>query len=121
MDRILIVDDDKPIRDILKNLFTREGYEVILAPDGRVALECQRKAPARLVIMDLFMPEKEGIETILELKEKYPDVKIIAISGFASDGLVNLLESARLFGAEKTFIKPFELKEILEAARDLLK
>ncbi len=117
---ILIIDDEEPIRETLRKLFEHEKYDVMDAPNGKIAMEMQRENPADLAIVDLFMPEKEGLETIQELKQEFQNVKIIAISGYAGGGIKDLLNSAKAFGAMRTFIKPFSAKEILGAVHELL-
>ncbi len=117
---ILIIDDEEPIRETLRRLFEKKEYDVMEASNGKIALDMQRKKQADLVIVDLFMPEKEGLETIRELKQEFQDVKIIAISGYAGDGIKDFLNSARAFGAMRTFIKPFSSEEILGAVEELL-
>ena len=67
MKRILIIDDDTQLRQMLRQLLERQGYEVADAPDGREAMKLYRRSPADLIITDIIMPEKEGIETIIEL------------------------------------------------------
>jgi DNA-binding response OmpR family regulator len=120
MTRILAIDDDIEIREMLKQLFERAGYEVLVAPDGKEALKLHHAKPVNLIITDIVMPEKEGLETIMEFQRQSPGVKIIAISGggkIAADEYLNL---AQMLGAQKTFSKPFELKKLLEEVRELL-
>lgn len=118
--QILIVEDDSAIRSMLRRMFEREGYDVADASNGKEGLKLFRKDPAKLVITDLIMPEKEGIETIMALRRDFPDVKIIAISGGGIIGPKDYLETAKTLGADLTFTKPFELKELLEAVKELL-
>ena len=120
MTRILAIDDDIEIREMLKQLLERAGYEVLVAPDGKEALKLHHANPVNLIITDIVMPEKEGLETIMEFQRQSPGVKIIAISGggkIAADEYLNL---AQMLGAQKTFSKPFELKKLLEEVRELL-
>src|SRR2546421_220445 len=81
MARILVIDDNNDLRTIMQHMLEPEGHEVVLAADGAEGLKLQAECPAALVITDIFMPNKEGIETIYELREKYPHTIIIAISG----------------------------------------
>jgi len=81
MARILVIDDDIQILEMLGQTLEREGYEVVDALDGKEGMRLYREAPTDLVITDIVMPEKEGVETIMELKRDFPDVKIIAMSG----------------------------------------
>ncbi|NOR87197.1 MAG: response regulator [Bacteroidales bacterium] len=117
--KILLIDDDPHFREMFAELLKRNDYEVIEASDGRYALELYNDHRPQLVITDIIMPEKEGIETILDLKKKYADIKIIAISGGGRTNAMDNLRSARLLGADFSFEKPFENKEILEAISGL--
>lgn len=96
------------------------GYEVEDAPNGKVGLKLHRENPFDLIITDIFMPEKEGLETIRELRQDFPKVKIIAITGGYSSGPDELLNVARMLGADRSFPKPFKLKEIVDTIKELL-
>ncbi len=80
MERILVIDDDHHILMMIKKMLERADFEVELASNGNEGLELFKSIPIDLVICDIIMPEKEGLETIMELKQDFPDVKIIAIS-----------------------------------------
>jgi len=103
--RILVVDDDAGIRSSLGKLLTTAGHEVILAENGREATQSLREASPDLVILDLFMPEKDGLEVLIELRAHTPDVPVIAMSGGAKQ--MDLLPEAKLLGAAWTIEKPF--------------
>lgn len=120
MPRILVIDDDEQIRNMLRILLQKEGYDVECAPEGKVALALFNHAPFNLVITDIVMPEKEGLETIMELKQQYPDVKIIAISGGGRVNPGHYLDGARALGAAFTFTKPVKLDRLLSAVKVLL-
>ena len=120
MARILIIDDDAQVLAMLKQTLEREGYEVVDAPDGKVGIKLYQEDPADLIITDIIMPEKEGIEMIMELKRDFPDVKIIAISGGGRIDPGEYLHMSEKFGVKRTFAKPVERKELL-AAVQLLK
>jgi DNA-binding response OmpR family regulator len=121
MARILIIDDEEAVLELLKRLFELEGYEVVLAKDGKIGERLFRQQPADLVITDIFMPEQEGIETIMDLRRDFPYVKIIAISGGGSAMTYgSFLKIAELQGAQRTFSKPLDIKELLQAVRELL-
>jgi CheY-like chemotaxis protein len=96
------------------------GYEVAEAPDGTQGIRLYRQQPCDLVITDIIMPEKEGLETIRELRRDFPDVKILAISGGGRIRPDEYLPLAKKFGAHRTLAKPFEQKELLEAVQELL-
>jgi len=120
MAHILIIDDEEQIRTLLRNLLEREGYRISEAGDGLEALNCQQADPADLIITDIYMPEKEGLETIDEFRRRFPEVKIIAISGGDKTGKVDFLQVAASFGAQATLPKPFDLQEIVRIVKDLL-
>ena len=120
MKRILVVDDDEAIRNLLKTILEREGYEVSSAADGKEAIRLFRRQPSDLIITDIIMPEQEGLKTILNLRRDHPHVGIIAISGGGQYGLGDYLEAATAFGADKTFSKPFDRAELVRSVRDLL-
>jgi len=118
--RILVVDDDPGFREMLQCMLGDYGFEVETAANGLEALKIYGENPADLVITDIIMPEKEGIETIIELKRDYPGVKIIAISGGGSLGPKEYLDSARLLGVKHTFYKPFEVSELIETVKEMI-
>jgi len=121
MARILVIDDDVQVLATLRKMLEREGYEVETASDGMQGIKCYRENPADLIITDLIMPEKEGIETIMELRRDFPDVKIIAMSGGGRNNPNAYLGIADHLGVQYTFAKPVEWKEFLKAVQDLLK
>ncbi len=121
MNRILVIDDDSQIREILKQYLEMAEYEVLTAPNGNEAIRLHRAAPADLIITDIVMPEKEGLETIMEFRRQFPSVKAIAVSGGGRVGAEEYLGIAKALGAQETFTKPFELAKLLEAVRELLR
>lgn len=120
MARILIIDDEAPVRNMLRQMLEKEGYEVAEAEDGKVGMRRYAEHPPDLVITDILMPEKEGIETILALRKADPGVKIIAISGGGRTGRLDVLPVAKAFGALRTLAKPFTRDELLGAVRSVL-
>jgi DNA-binding NtrC family response regulator len=119
--RILVVDDDPGIRRALFILLTREGYQVTQAQDGVEALRVWRDKGGDLVITDLHMPEKNGIETIVELLSHSPGMRIIAMSGGGQTKRLDLLGNATMLGAVLTIEKPFTLHEMMTTVRRALK
>lgn len=117
---ILIIDDDLKIREVLRQILEHAGYEVMEAPDGKEGIRLYRERQAELVITDIIMPKKEGLETITDLRIEFPEVKIIAISGGGLIGPETYLELAEVFGANRLLTKPFGHEELLEAVQDLL-
>lgn len=120
MARILIIDDEDQPRRMLQQVLMRAGYEVVEARDGNEGLQCFREAPTDVIITDILMPEKEGLETIIDLRRAFPTVKIIAISGGGRTGNLNFLDIAKRLGAQRTLQKPFDLQDMLGAVSDLL-
>lgn len=124
MKRILLIEDEEEVRRLLKVSLQRAGYEILDAPDGRIVSRLGQMDHIDLVITDIFMPEKEGIETIRELKRGFPDIKIIAMSGGGNCvpsgmGLREYLDIAKKLGVDRTFEKPFELPQMLLAVKEL--
>ncbi len=123
MARILIIEDDTLTREWLESLLSRNGYLVDSATNGKEGVELFRVNPADLVITDIVMPEKDGIETITDLRRSYPGVKVIAISGGERrpEGVSrNYLHSAKLLGANRAMQKPVANEDLLAAVRELL-
>lgn len=119
MATILVIDDEQSIRNLLKDVLEKAGHRVLQASDGREGLALyQQKGPVDLVIMDLLMPDTDGLEATLQLTREYLDAKIIAITGAQGDR--NFLDVAKLFGARRTFEKPFDLKQLVQAVQEEL-
>ncbi len=121
MTRILIIDDNPDILQLYSRILRQAGYEVVEASNGKIGTMLYRENPTDLVITDIVMPEKEGIETIRELRKDYPDAKIIAISGGgnAMSSSTCLLLAERL-GAQRTLTKPIRIAELLEIVAEVV-
>ena len=115
MATILIIDDEAPIRALLRTTLEGAGYVVTEAPNGRIGLELYRHRPTDLVITDILMPEMNGLNMILELTRAFLNVKVIAISG-ASD-TENTLDAAKLLGVRHTLHKPFSMAALLKTVQ----
>lgn len=111
--RIMVVDDDASIRRTLQILLSKAGYEVMQARDGLEAVRLWRDRGGDLVITDLHMPEKDGIETIIELLSHTPGIRIIAMSGGGQTKRLDLLGNMALLGTVLTIEKPFTLTEMM--------
>ena len=116
---ILLIDDEKPFRNVLKQVLSRAGYDVVEAANGAEGINRFYEKPADMIITDIIMPEKEGIETILELKKAHPEVKLIAMSGGGWYGTDIDFDMARKLGA-RTLDKPFALQELLDVVAEML-
>ena len=115
MARILIIDDEELARYAVRKILTGAGHDVTEADTGSTGLELQRKTPFDLVITDIVMPEKEGIETIMDLKKEFPDTPIVAISGGGRLGPTDYLNMSSQLGARQTLAKPFSRDDLLSA------
>ena len=117
-ERILVVEDDPRVREVLYQALAMAGYDVVVAADGEEALTAYAAAPADLIITDLLMPRKDGVETIRGLRRQHPAAKVIAVT--AARGRFNRLTAARHAGAHHTLLKPFGMSDLLAAVRDAL-
>lgn len=118
--RILVIEDEDMVRDTVRDVLTRAGYEVSGAVNGEKGLDALNARPIDLVITDILMPEKEGIETIIEIRKTNSDIKILAISGGGRAQSLHPLEMAGRIGADMILAKPFEPEKLLSVVRDLL-
>ena len=121
MNSILIIDDEAPIRSMLRLILEREGYQIIEAPDGIEGIRHYREHPTDLIITDLIMPNKDGIGMIIELKKEFPEINIIAMSGGGLNKPDGYLKGAKQLGAKHTLSKPIDREELLRAVKDTLK
>lgn len=116
---ILIIDDDEQIRAFLRRVLEAAGYMVSEAPNGQEGLRQFRQTPTALVITDLFMPERDGLEVTMALHRESPTVKIIVLTG--GSGQRDFLEVAKLLGAHRTMRKPVTIAELLQAVQEELR
>ena len=115
---ILVVDDDPGTRSILRRVLEEDRHEVTEAEDGKVALRRFAGRPADLVIADMYMPDMDGIEMLMRLREAWPDAKVIAVSGGGYIGAKSILDPAKALGAVAAFTKPLDMEELLAAVRE---
>lgn len=120
MSEILLVDDHEPTRTAIRKILVASGYRVVEAGNGLEALERAHVRAPDLLITDIIMPQKEGIETIREFRAAYPQVRIMAISGGGRAKTADFLEIARAFGADEVLKKPFQTKQFLQAVKRVL-
>jgi DNA-binding response OmpR family regulator len=115
MPSILLIEDDDLLREALASVLAARGYSVTQASDGEKGIKLFRTGPTDLVITDIVMPNKEGVETITELHRDYPNLGIIAMTGhIAADGPL-YLKMAGALGARCTLEKPFDFPTLLSA------
>lgn len=117
---ILVIDDDTSIRGTVRRILERAGHEVREAEDGGTGLDEVERTVPDLVIIDLIMPGKEGIETILELRERHPDLPVLAMSGGGRVDPTGPLGDAEVFGADASLAKPFSVERLQQTVERLL-
>ena len=117
---ILLIEDDAAVREFISEVLLGAGYFVRVAGNGKDGLdEIKRDPDIGMVITDIVMPEKEGIETIIEIKQAWPHIKIIAISGGGRICAEDYLHIAGALGADVTLKKPFTRHQFLSAVAEL--
>lgn len=120
MQKILVIDDNVVVRNTIVQMLETEGYQVVSAEDGRRGLNMFRTERPDLVITDIIMPEKEGIETIRDIREECANAKIIAISGGGRIGNADFLRIARQLGASDVIAKPLDPDHFISVVRERL-
>ena len=120
MARILVIDDDEIMNDMVIQMLSKAGYDAEGAKDGNSGLELLESKPFDLIITDIVMPDKEGLETIFEIRSKNKTIPIIAISGGGKISPEQYLHMAQQLGADYTFQKPFNKEPFLAAVRECL-
>lgn len=119
--RVLVIDDEELVRATLRSLLELEHCQVEEAGDGAVGLAAYDRSPADIVFIDIFMPGKDGIETVREFRRNYPDCKLVAISGGGQTGYSDVLRFARNLGADQVLSKPIGRSDINAILRGLAK
>ena len=120
MPRVLVVDDNQDLRELIAIALQGAGYSVEQAADGEKARACQRASPADIVITDILMPNQNGFDTIAWLREQHPQVKVVAMTG-AGAGADMYLVAAGEMGADALLPKPFNIDQLLHVVSDVLK
>jgi len=120
MVHVLVIDDEAPIRALVRQILEAAGYEVSEAAEGAAGIKLLRTLPITLLITDILMPGQEGIQTIMEVRQHFPRVKMLAISGGSKKLPMDLMPEARAFGAHGTLAKPFTRQELLDAVSAVL-
>lgn len=116
--RILVVDDEVPIRFVIKHVLVAAGYDVSTASDGDEAIKLATDETFDLILSDLVMPGKDGIEMILSLRASQPGTPIIAMSGGLKQGVQSFLPLAKKLGACRTLSKPFDQASLLNVIEE---
>jgi DNA-binding NtrC family response regulator len=119
MARILVVDDEEVVRSLLKTILKHDGHEVVEAGDGAEAVEIHRDRPADLVMIDLVMPKKHGLDTILEMREFHPETRFVVMTG-ALPSLLDSENMATMLGDALTLAKPMTPPDLLRTVHQAL-
>jgi DNA-binding response OmpR family regulator len=119
MARILIIDDDPDTRSMLEDVLKSANHQTVTAADGKEGLKEYLANPTDLVITDMFMPDRDGFETIVELRKQFPKLSIIAMTG--KDSATDILSIAQILGAAEVLQKPFTPAQLLSAAEKALR
>lgn len=117
--RVLVVDDNADGRNSIRMLLEMEGFAVCVAANGREAIELHRRAPVDVVLTDIFMPEKDGLETIQEIRASNPSVRIAVMSGSQKARLETLKVVARELGVSKFLLKPIDPRVLIDTVKAL--
>lgn len=121
MARILVVDDEELARFTIREILTKAGHEIDEAEDGNQAIACHKAGSFDLIVTDIIMPEKGGIEMIVEMKARDPGLVILAISAGGPLGNTDFLKVAKDVGADHILAKPFSEEELIEKVDDCLR
>jgi DNA-binding response OmpR family regulator len=111
---ILVIDDDPIMRETIRDILQVEGFKVILASNGKEGMRSLEMMDVDIILTDVLMPEKDGIEVIMDAKRKHPKVKIIALSGGGYISAENYLTMAQNLGANETVMKPFDIDDLMQ-------
>ncbi len=121
MPSVLVVDDEDQVRQLIRETLELAGYDVEEACDGKEGLDRYRTKPADLVIMDILMPDQDGLESIMTLHREFPQSRVIAITGGSDTiGILNFLDVAKMLGARRTLKKPFDVKTLVDVVTEEL-
>jgi DNA-binding NtrC family response regulator len=120
MGHILIIDDDEQLRKMIRKTMEQAGHRVDELENGSKAMERYCENHYDVIITDIIMPEKEGVETIIEICSVYPEAAIIAMSGGGRISSTDCLSMAGNLGARYVFSKPFERKQLLQAVEEII-
>jgi DNA-binding response OmpR family regulator len=119
MKRILVIDDDIALLELIQRWLENANYEAIVATTGKVGLERHRKTPADLIITDIYLPDRNGTGLFMEIRDEFPQTKVMIMSGGGGVSRIDYLEFARLLGATKVFRKPFERQEFMNIVQSV--
>ena len=111
---VVVADDDSLLRETFRAFLEARGYNVLLAEDGNDALKIVESTTVDAMLLDILMPRKEGLETLIELKQRFPALKVFVMSGGGLYGRADFLTVAGKFGADAVLRKPFPIQSVIE-------
>jgi CheY-like chemotaxis protein len=117
---VLVIDDEQYITRLLARVLAKAGYKTTVAGDGKEGVQRFREDPADVVIVDIFMPDMDGLEVIRELRKDFPQARFIAISGGGQMGMPDFLPTARKLGAQHILQKPIKNEKLLQTIKEVL-
>lgn len=120
---LMVIDDDPDLREMLQEMFSERGFDVVTAPDGEEGLRLSHERPPDLIILDIFMPRMNGLEVLATLKRAHPDLPVIVVSAGGEQALdqASLAMFSRLRkGAGRLFDKPLNMKQLAATVDELL-
>ncbi len=120
MSRILIIDDELSLRRVLRSILERAGHTVLDAPNAGEGMALWRREPTDVVVTDIFMPDKDGIHVLTEMKRIATKPKIIVMSGGGQRGLFDWKANALALGADRVLVKPFDPPTLLSTIQEVL-
>ena len=121
MARVIVIDDEELMRELMRQLLEIDNHLVEEAPDGEAGLVLQQENPADLVITDMALPGRDGLSVIAAIKKEFPNTKVIAVSGAGNLLAEELFQEAQELGVSDTFSKPFDVREMMCGITEILK
>lgn len=118
--RVVVIDDEAALRKALCDALEIGGFDAVGVPNGLAAFDEVKRRPTDVVVTDIFMPEQDGVEIIIRLRQEFPKLKILAISGGGTSKRFEFLDAAATFGADMTLHKPFQMKNFINLVRRLV-
>lgn len=117
---ILVIDDDEELCNTIRDFLDSIGYSTDCVTDGDTALKKMGEQKTDLAVVDILMPEKDGVDTIMDIDKNFPDVKIVAISGGGPFDRTELLSMAEVLGADAVMAKPFDFQDLQDTIESIL-
>lgn len=117
--QVIVADDDASIRLLATRALSAEGFTVRNAADGLEAIKAMEAMPASILVTDIIMPNREGVETIIEVRRRWPATRIVAVSGGGRLAPEQFLDLAGEFGADATLPKPFSMSQLVKTVKSL--